>query len=607
MMALPKRDSQLSQIAAGFGRNETRVTRFRPNPGGQEVLMACPKHEIIVSGANACGKTYCGIMLCAWHIIEEKDKLGNPTGYTIHPHLRLRVPRSGIEGWISSYSEKVQHSNIKAVYDKILGPYENQGNCKTKTEGGVRHWAEFPGGRILFKWQTRGVQGYQGDKVNFAHLDEPHKPNIYNETKLRLPNKGGYMWNTATYVMNEQYTDLQLSDVMWMQKEIIQKWIREPDKEKVYPETQVIFIGMAENAAYTDFDLALALTANMGEEERDTRLYGKIVGHIGTCWFDREKLGTITSYLRANPEVAVPQYGHLFYDYDESNDDWKIVFNEDIRDFPDNPKDEFCIKIWQHPIGKNTPFIRPEYFIGVDAAEGKRGGDYTAVCVIRGDTGEEVAALHGHLSEIELARQLYMLGMYYCTSDYEPAMLGIEINGIGKATLSYCINGLPTQNIPPYGISRLYHRPSATDMERGVGFISNDPGWYTNPRTRPMLTAAMREIILRAYEGIADPRDGQEPFSIIKDIYLVDSEAQNFVLSKRGRYEAREGVDHDDRLFARAIAEMVKNQYSTSLRETPSMKHASTDKFIVDLNTVSISMNDAVLRPPKRQAQRLFI
>jgi len=601
-----KSDRRMAEVAAQASISGTRVEEFRPNAGGQELFARSNAHEIILSGANSSGKTYCGLMMCAWHILPEKDTLGNPTGYTIHPHRRIRVPSHGIEGWVSSWSEGVQRSNIKPVYDKILAPYETH----QKYENGVRKWADFETGRIIFKWQTMGVDAYKGDKENFIHMDEPHKPALYNEAKARLIARKGTMWTTATFVVDETYTDLQIGDVLWMQEKIIDPWLEDRTK---FPITDVIFLSADENKGYIDVDFMRKLFSNMSLEEQTTRLTGRLVTHFGQCCFDTDKLKALADYLRTNPRVSAPMYGHLEWDYDErvegEEDRWGVVFSRDTNNretFPHKPKGEFIIKIWQHPIEKGTAFIRPEYFMGCDAAEGKRGGDYTAVSVVRGDTGEEVAALHGHLSEIELAQQLQLLGRYYEAKDGRNAKLAIEVNNIGKATQSYLINGLEEQGIHKYGMDRLYHRPSAEKMQRGNKILGTVPGWYTSSATRDFVLTAMRRILLDGYNSLFDPPPDTDPYAVVKDVGIVE-EARWFQLSKAGKYEARAGVSHDDRLFARALAEICRNQYGYKTQRLPSpSKPELTDKYIIKDGVVYI--NDAgMFKPPTKEKLKVMM
>lgn len=598
-MAREIRDRRFAEIGATAAMGETRVTMFTPNAGGQEQVVRSTKHEKIISGGNDSGKTYLGTgILPAYHTLPEKDKYGNPTGYRIknpYNNLRLRVPRDGILGIISSWSENVQKSNIEPVFEKVLGPYEKD----RKMEGGVRKWSEFESGTILFKCQSRGVQGYQGDKIDFADLDEPHKKQIYNEVKMRLPDRDGYMWNTATYVMDDAYSDMQLADVIWMQ-EFIQDWTKDP---KAYPDTDVIFITSESNKNHIrNYNLMVNLTKAMSVEERTARLTGHLIGHLGDCKFDREKLEQLRTELN-NSREAHPQYGRLDYDPDENVDNMQVTFRATQTEFPKKPKlkDQFIIKIWEHPVPSNGIQRRPKYFIGCDPAEGRKGGDFTAAYVVRGDTGEEVAALHGFLSEIELSRQLYLLGMYYCDDDQDPAMLAVECNK--PTTLTYLINGIPDYDIPAYGISRLYHRPLHDDMVRGLYIIGKDPGWLTTARTRDQVISAVERILVDAF--IAMERD--DPF-IIKDIGLVE-ECIWFVLNSSGtRYEAKTGVATDDRIFARGIAERCRQQYARTPRQSAAEKeNPHDDLYMVDLKDGTITVDWGTVKPDVKKQRRISV
>ena len=580
----------LTQLNAQISSQSTDAAYFRPNPGGQERFNKTQARVIILSGGNSSGKTYTGLMKCAHHIIPEKDTEGNNTGFTIHPHRRIRLKPGGIEGWISSWSEKTQRSNMKPLIDKILGPYEKS----QKVVGGVRQESIFDTGRIIYKWQTQGVDGYKGDKVDFAHLDEPHKPIIFNETKSRLIARKGTMWNTATFVSGDQYTDLQLSDIMWMEEEIIAPYLRDPDK--FLPFMEVIFVSTEENKDHIDMQFVESIFAGLSLEERTTRLTGHILSHLDRCCFSEDRLSVISEYHRNHPDEAAPRYCDLEY---ENGD--VIPAERSIKYFPTKPKGEFIVKIWRMPVTSVAGVIPPEYFIGVDAAEGKHGGDYTAVSVIRGDTGEEVAALHGHISEIELARQLYLLGLLYRGQGDKLPMLGIEVNNIGKTTISYLINGNKDLDIPKYGVGRLYHRPRPGDMERGVSFIGTEPGWLTTHRSRHYLITAMRRIIIDACEMI--DRDDYCP---IKDVDFI-TEARGFVLNKNGRYEGRFGVTHDDRIFARAIAEMVKDQYGRKSSPVLTKKDESDDFYRVDLVTGQITFNIMHARQKAAAAKRIYL
>ena len=583
---MPSFTQELAALNSIMESGVTDVSQFVPNDGGQQRFIETLAHEIIFAGANSCGKTYSGLIKCAHHILPEKDVDGKNTGFTIHPHRRIRLKPNGIEGWVSSWSEKTQRSNMKPLIDRILGPYE----IDKKVVGGVRQESHFETGRIIYKWQTQNVSGYTGDKMDFIHMDEPHRPVLYNEALARLPARRGTMWTTATFVAGDHYSDTQLADVIWMQETYVSPFLRSP--EAFLPFTEVIFASTAENKGYIDIDFIEKLFARMSQDERTTRLTGHIISHFGQCLFDEDRLISLIDYLQTHPEQSTPRYCELEYENGE------VIPVDVVRDsFPEKPKGEYIVKIWQMPLDRSG-LLTPKYYIGVDAAEGKRSGDYTAVSIIRGDTGEEVAALHGHISEVELAKQLWLLGTLYRDAEDKLPFLGIEVNNIGKTTCSYLLTGNRELGIPKYGASRLYRRPRPGDLERGVAFIGTEPGWLTTARSRHYLLTAMRRIVIEACDSVE-----RQDYSTIKDLGLL-AEARWFVLSSNGKYEAKGSISHDDRLFARAIAEMVKDQYGGKKRPVEGLEEASKDFYTVDMGTGRVTYNMDNVRPKKDTGKR---
>jgi hypothetical protein len=540
---------QLSpEILQGLNRvlDITVLDTFQPNAGGQDRLFRTKAHEVIALGGNSSGKTFCLMVKAGFKVVPAYDMYGKKTEYTIDPFHKVRIPKEGSEVWISSWSEKVQISNIEPVYERVLGPYEKN----KKVESGARLWSEFEGGRIVFKWQTRGIQDYRGAKENLILLDEPHSPAIYNECKMRLGTKNGTIIYGLTPIADPQAAGSDVADIVWLHENIVEPYL---ENRNDFSDREVIFMKMEENRGHVKVEQMKERMKGMSPEERNIRETGYYVHYAGNTFFDPQMLADIAAYLKRHPEESTPQYGYLTYD-DTERDEFKVVFKETRPDFPEKPEGEFIIKIWEHPIDRNSMYITPEYFIGGDAAEGSVGGDYSAAYVMKGTTGEVVAAIHGHLSEIEFARQLYLLGMYYCRPDYRPAMLAVETSNVGKTTVSYLVTGHTKLNIPKYGIDRLYHRPKPSDIDRGISITGQVPGWYTSQGTRPHLLTAMRRALVTCWEAIQH----EEP-PTIPDLWLVE-EARRFVRTKN-KFQATPGVSKDDRLFALAIAEKCREQY----------------------------------------------
>ena len=587
-----------AKLEAGLAAGEL-LLGYEPNPGGQELLDRSQKHEIIFSGANDAGKTYSGLRMLACHLVAEKDINGDRTGFTIHPHRRIRIPRAGMECWISCWSEKIQIDNIKQVYEKLLAPFET----KKQVEGGARKWAEFGegadySGRIDFKWQAAGENAYRGPKKHFILCDEPHKKAIYNECRMRITKYRGTILSTLTPLLDEDSTGASLADIQWFWEDIIIKKLEHPGD---YPERDVIFCKLEENAAHVDVAFHLEMMKGMGEAERSIRETGMILPYSKRACFDSDMLATLAQYLKSNPEEVAPEYGELEYD-EKERDDFKVQFIPNgMEHFPDKPKGQWALKVWERPIDRQG-IIRNNYYIGVDVAEGKLGGDYSCAYV-RKQSGEMVACIHGHLSELELARQLYLLGMYYCTNDYKPAMLAIEVVSRGLVTQGLLLRGNDEFKVPKYGLGRIYHRPSTTDILKSIRISSGEPGWYTSSKTRELLIGAMRRGIVTAFDAIQ--RGVPCP---IKDIGLIE-EARRFVLSKRGKYEATPGVSFDDRLFAWSIAQMCIEQYTPRKRVEEMLEPQIDDDlnfYVADDGTVQMNIDGILNRARAPQEQELI-
>lgn len=526
----------------------TPFESFRPNPGGQELFFASDAHELIFAGGNSSGKTYCGVVMCGYHILPEIDIHGNKTGKTLHPHLDLRIRSGGRHGWISTFSQETQRDTIQENFDKLLGPYTEH----VYMEKDVYRHALFPdGGTIGFKWQKQGKSGYRGAKKDFIYCDEPHEEAIYNEAKMRTVRTDGYIWTCMTPVIDPS-SPLASKDVLWMKDKLVDPWLREPEK---FPLREIIMVDVEENKRYVNIDFILSTLQGMSAEEYQIRKSGLWVDFGGRACFNREMLNELEIYLQDTDE-AHPEYGHLEYDQ-MRNEDWKVVFIDSRRDFfPVKPEAEWIIKIWEHPVPDSGIQRRPEYFIAADVAEGVAGGDFTSVYVARGDTRRVVAALHGHLTELELAKQLNLLGQYYGTGSpaYKNARLAIEVRNFGKTTINFLITGQPEYGVQKYGMDRLYHMPNKADLQRGIVFGAK-PGWDTNSSTRGYVIGAMRRALLDALRTAQNP----EMLCSMPDLGII-REGKAFLMSKRGKYEALIG-ENDDRLFSLGILRLMMDCY----------------------------------------------
>lgn len=529
--------------------NESTVLdNFTPNEGGQVGFCSDTiHHQLIMAGGNGSGKSFCGMVRGGWHTVREEDEDGRPTGKTIHPYMDLRIPTTGVEGWMSSYSQDVQTDNLMPIFDRVMGPYVIERDIRE----GIMHRAKFEGIDSRYpswwncKWITQGVNAYKGSKKNFVYMDEPHPHSIWNEIVMRFTKTGGFMWICLTPVVDPE-NPLLARDVLWMLKDLVEPWERNPASR---PELAIYYVDMDENARYTNVERNLAMMAGMSELEIRIRKTGMFAIFTGRTCFDREMLLSLRTYLMEHIEEATPTYGSLIHDDTQPvGQQVKFIASPDQIDFPDSPEGYYGIKIWERPVQTQDMQRNPGYVIAVDVAEGKPGGDYTAAYVFRKDTRRIVAAIHGHLSEEQLARELWLLGHYYHDGkpDYRPAWLAIEIRNFGAQTQTYLIRGYKELGIRQYPIGKIFHRPTTPDLLLGLRFMSA-PGWDTTKTTRGYVVAGMRRAIVEAF------RTKENNLLIsIPDLGCIN-EALGFVQDKSGKWQGHP----DDRLFALGIGHEV--------------------------------------------------
>lgn len=602
---LSRQDQQEIAAIEAYEEQMTRVTAFKPNDGGQASLCASRKHQLLGAGGNKGGKTYTGVMLGALSSIPEKDISGNKTGYLILPQAmkdggypQRRLPPRKIQGWISTYSQPVQQETVQQVVDDIFGPYITN----KYTEKGCHHWVETECARIGFKWQTAEHASYTGANLDWCMLDEPHARKIYYEVVSRLVKTRGRMWTMLTPVIDAKDPDIarKMRYISWMKEELVDAYERDP---KSVPQVDVVFIDIEENP-HVDAEFALEMWASLSAQERLIRKTGRFLEFLGASAFDEDMLVTLEAYLVSHPEVSQPRYGHLEYDEMETSDKWKIRFVETAADFAYDPTAGYIWRIWEEPIDPQLGSA-PEYAIGADPAEGKRGKDYTAAYVKRCDTGRTVASLHGYIDEIELARQLWLGGYYYCSRagfvddpvmGRKPAKLAVESNR--QTTLTFLQVGHDELGIGKYGNENLYRQPEKSALDRGLITPGTKAGWYTSSGTRHFLVTSARMALAAACSAI----EYDEACPIV-DLGWV-REAKTFILSSMGKYEAAPGF-YDDRIIAAAIGDKVVEQIQGRKRPArlPREREIPKDLWYINEN------GDYIFNPkrPDRKKKELWI
>lgn len=168
------------------------------------------------------------------------------------------------------------------------------------------------------------------------------------------------------------------------------------------------------------------------------------------------------------------------------------------------------------------------YSIGVDVVEGVEGGDFCSIKVLNRTTKDCDASYYSQISEVELARIIKCISIYFTTHD--SPWVGIETNGPGLSTFDFCTE--------VYDVDNLFMMPTYDSAKQSVSFKK---GWRTTESSRNILIAGVKDWLISA-RGWADPR--------------LCREFTTFVRNKNGKPEAKEGC-HDDEVIAWGIAIQV--------------------------------------------------
>lgn len=188
---------------------------------------------------------------------------------------------------------------------------------------------------------------------------------------------------------------------------------------------------------------------------------------------------------------------------------------------------------------------RPKYVIGVDVSDGI-GQDRSVIEVLRCGTIEEPAEqvaefASDSLPPSALAPIVHALGQYYRDADGIEACVAVECNNHGLSvqdTLQLHLG---------YGHFYIWEFYDARD--EGARF-SSKIGWYTTPRTRPMLLDKFYSAVTAL-----DPITGQP--DLVTHSAALHDELKDFQTEGALWEAAAARGAHDDHIMATAIANYV--------------------------------------------------
>jgi len=177
------------------------------------------------------------------------------------------------------------------------------------------------------------------------------------------------------------------------------------------------------------------------------------------------------------------------------------------------------IRLWELP-QRGVPYV-----LGGDTAG--EGSDSCTAHILDNRDGHQVAELQMQGSEIQYARQIYCLGLYYNT-----ALTAVETN----------FSTYPVRKLEEWSYSDLYQR-ERFDTYKNTMVKSN--GWLTTGKTRPQMLATLHTVMAE------DPEAVRSAWTL--------GEMITFVYDENRKPQAAEG-EHDDLVIAAAIAHTVRTQ-----------------------------------------------
>jgi len=253
-----------------FYRYEPYFNRRDGKPGWQWKFLAAANDYSgrIAVAANRTGKSDQGAYECVLAI----------TGK--HPFRKF--PKNG-KGWIVGLDYNMVRDINLPKFNKMLPRNYTINSDFNKSDkiwyikGEGREWT------IQFKSSDSGREKFQGDAVDFIWFDEePSKTDIFSECMMRLIDRAGIWWMTATPV----------NGTAWLKAQI--------EKDDVFDITAAMW-----DNPYIPLEEIKKQAAELTDDERDVRIEGKYVVFGGNPVFNIRILNKMLQDIKHDVPASV--------------------------------------------------------------------------------------------------------------------------------------------------------------------------------------------------------------------------------------------------------------------------------------------------------------
>ena len=231
--------------------------------------------------------------------------------------------------------------------------------------------------------------------------------------------------------------------------------------------------------------------------------------------------------------------------------------------------------IWKFPTDSRGKPDGYRYYGGADAALGTEEGDFAAICMLCGNTGELAARFSERVPPEELANQMDLVGRFY-----NLAMMNPELTGnLGRWAL------IKLRDVFRY--PNIYTWKGRDDKKRAKGH-SSSLGFEMNQATRRLIIDATRN-------GIRMGMKGEPGGLVINDRGLM--EQIGLCTLKEWRWEVERG--HDDIAVAYFISCLTREQY-------PPARMSFAPKNTMEADTPRSHVENAGIKPGPSELDILF-